>query len=148
MLQIEHVTKKYKNFTALTDVNLELETGVYGLLAPNGAGKTTLMKMITTLLFPTEGQIKYNGEDIRKLDGAYREKLGYLPQDFEYYRGLYTGKVSSLYRYPERHARRKAAGKDRQRTGAGRAVRGGEEENEEIFRRHGAACGYCSGTAG
>ena len=86
MLQIEHVTKKYKNFTALTDVNLELETGVYGLLAPNGAGKTTLMKMITTLLFPTEGQIKYNGEDIRKLDGAYREKLGYLPQDFGYYR--------------------------------------------------------------
>ena len=57
MLQIEHVTKKYKNFTALTDVNLELDNGVYGLLAPNGAGKTTLMKIITTLLFPTEGQI-------------------------------------------------------------------------------------------
>lgn len=86
MLQIEHVTKKYKNFTALTDVNLELENGVYGLLAPNGAGKTTLMKMITTLLFPTEGQIRYDGEDIRKLDGAYREKIGYLPQNFGYYR--------------------------------------------------------------
>ena len=86
MLQIEHVTKKYKNFTALTDVNLELENGVYGLLAPNGAGKTTLMKMITTLLFPTEGQIKYDGEDIWKLDDAYREKIGYLPQDFGYYR--------------------------------------------------------------
>ncbi len=86
MLQIEHVTKKYKSFTALTDVNLELENGVYGLLAPNGAGKTTLMKMITTLLFPTEGQIRYNGEDIHRLDGAYREKIGYLPQDFGYYR--------------------------------------------------------------
>ena len=86
MLQIEHVTKKYRNFTALTDINLELENGIYGLLAPNGAGKTTLMKMITTLLFPTEGQIKYNGEDIRKLDGAYREKIGYLPQNFGYYR--------------------------------------------------------------
>lgn len=86
MLQIEHVTKKYKSFTALTDINLELENGVYGLLAPNGAGKTTLMKMITTLLFPTEGQIRYEGEDIRKLDGAYREKIGYLPQDFGYYR--------------------------------------------------------------
>ena len=52
MLQIEHVTKKYKNFTALEDVNLELENGVYGLLAPNGAGKTTLLKMITTTTSP------------------------------------------------------------------------------------------------
>lgn len=73
----------------LTDVKLELDNGVYGLLAPNGAGKTTLMKMITTLLFPTEGQIKYDGEDIRRLDGAYREKIGYLPQDLGYY-GDYT----------------------------------------------------------
>ena len=47
------------------------------------------MKMITTLLFPTEGQIKYDGEDIRRLDGAYREKIGYLPQDLGYY-GDYT----------------------------------------------------------
>ena len=73
----------------LTDVKLELDNGVYGLLAPDGAGKTTLMKMITTLLFPTEGQIKYDGEDIRRLDGAYREKIGYLPQDLGYY-GDYT----------------------------------------------------------
>lgn len=86
MLQIENVTKKYKDFTALEEINLDLESGVYGLLAPNGAGKTTLMKLITTLLFPTKGRIRYEGEDIRKLDGAYREQIGYLPQDFGYYR--------------------------------------------------------------
>ncbi len=86
MLQLEHVTKKYKDFTALADVNLELGNGVYGLLAPNGAGKTTLMKLITTLLFPTQGRILYEGKDIHVLDGAYREKVGYLPQDFGYYR--------------------------------------------------------------
>ena len=80
----------------LTDVKLELDNGVYGLLAPDGAGKTTLMKMITTLLFPTEGQIKYDGEDIRRLDGAYREKIGYLPQDFGYYRD-YTPKKYLRY---------------------------------------------------
>lgn len=57
MLQIDHVTKKYQNFTALKDIDLELDYGLYGLLAPNGAGKTTLMKMMATLLYPTEGKI-------------------------------------------------------------------------------------------
>ena len=73
MLRIEHVTKKYQNFTALSDVDLTLEHGVYGLLAPNGAGKTTLLKMLATLLFPTEGRILYNGREIQKLDERYRE---------------------------------------------------------------------------
>lgn len=86
MLTIEHVTKKYDNFTALRDVNLTLENGVYGLLAPNGAGKTTLLKLLATLLFPTEGKILYDGEEIQKLDEKYREKIGYLPQNFGYYK--------------------------------------------------------------
>lgn len=86
MLQIREVTKKYQNFTALKDITLELDHGIYGLLAPNGAGKTTLMKMIATLLFPTEGSILWNGTPIQKLDAAYREKLGFLPQEFGYYR--------------------------------------------------------------
>ncbi len=86
MLSINHVTKKYQNFTALKNVELHLDYGVYGLLAPNGAGKTTLMKMIATLLFPTEGTITYEGREIQKLDDKYREKIGYLPQDFGYYK--------------------------------------------------------------
>ena len=56
MLTVRHVTKKYGSFTALSDVSLEFGSGVYALLAPNGAGKTTLMKMMATLLFPTEGE--------------------------------------------------------------------------------------------
>lgn len=87
MLCVEHVTKKYGNFTALEDVSLTFAPGVYGLLAPNGAGKTTLIKMLTTLLFPTSGQILWNGEDIRALDESYRGLLGYLPQEFGYYPG-------------------------------------------------------------
>lgn len=86
MLQIQDVTKHYQNFVALEHINLEFENGIYGLLAPNGAGKTTLLKLITTLLFPTEGKILYDGMDIRKLDALYRQKLGFLPQDFGYYR--------------------------------------------------------------
>ena len=85
MLTVEHVTKKYKNFTALEDISLEFAPGVYGLLAPNGAGKTTLIKMLTTLLFPTSGHICWKGEDIYALDEVYRGHLGYLPQEFGYY---------------------------------------------------------------
>ena len=86
MLSVRHVTKKYGNFTALTDVSLEFGNGVYALLAPNGAGKTTLMKMMATLLFPTEGEILWDGTEINRLGAKYREILGYLPQQFGYYK--------------------------------------------------------------
>jgi ABC-type multidrug transport system ATPase subunit len=86
MLIVDNVTKKFGNFTALEDISLEFKNGVYGLLAPNGAGKTTLIKMLTTLIFPTKGQILYDGVEISKLDEAYRDVIGYLPQDFGYYR--------------------------------------------------------------
>ena len=86
MLSVEHVTKKYGDFTALKDISLSFEKGVYGLLAPNGAGKTTLIKMLTTLLFPTEGIIRWDGEDILAMGEDYRGLLGYLPQEFGYYK--------------------------------------------------------------
>ena len=87
MLCVEHVTKNYGSFTALEDVSLTFTAGVYGLLAPNGAGKTTLIKLLTTLLFPTRGQILWDGEDIQALGAEYRGLLGYLPQQFGYYPG-------------------------------------------------------------
>lgn len=86
MLSIENVTKKYGEFTALENIDLIFKKGVYGLLAPNGAGKTTLIKMLATLLFPTEGKIRWNGEDILAMDERYRGVLGYLPQEFGYYK--------------------------------------------------------------
>lgn len=86
MLLVNNVTKKYGNFVALRNINLEFEHGVYGLLAPNGAGKTTLMKMLATLSFPTKGEILWDGTDITRLDETYRNILGYLPQKFGYYK--------------------------------------------------------------
>lgn len=86
MLSLNNVTKKYGNFTALEDINLEFSSGVYALLAPNGAGKTTLIKMLTTLIFPTRGEILWNGDEIVGLDASYRDIIGYLPQEFGYYR--------------------------------------------------------------
>lgn len=96
MLSINNVTKKYDTFTVLQDINLEFQNGVYGLLAPNGAGKTTLMKMLTTLSFPTMGEITWNGTNIFDLDEEYRDILGYLPQKFGYYKN-YTPKQFLRY---------------------------------------------------
>lgn len=86
MLTVKNVTKNYEDFCVLKNINLEFENGVYGLLAPNGAGKTTLIKMISTLIFPTSGEILYKGENILNLDEEYRNIIGYLPQDFGYYK--------------------------------------------------------------
>ena len=86
MLSVNHVTKKYGQFTALRDITLEFQNGVYGLLAPNGAGKTTLMKMLVTLIFPTKGEITWKGTNITDLDENYRDLIGYLPQKFGYFK--------------------------------------------------------------
>lgn len=86
MLEIKNLSKKYGDLTVLRDIDLTLENGIYGLLAPNGAGKTTLMKILATLSFPDQGAVLWNGEDIFKLDFQYRSILGFLPQDFGYYR--------------------------------------------------------------
>ena len=96
MLVVNNVSKKYGSFYALKDINLEFNNGIYALLAPNGAGKTTLIKLLTTLIFPTSGEILYKGTDIVSLDGEYRDIIGYLPQDFGYYRN-YTPRKFLLY---------------------------------------------------
>lgn len=87
-LKLENVNKKFSNVTVIDNISCTLEKGVYGLLGKNGAGKTTLMRMLCTLLLPSEGIITWNGEDIFKLAESYRDKLGYLPQNYGYYQDL------------------------------------------------------------
>lgn len=87
MLKIENLTKKYGSVTALKNISFELKSGVYGLLGPNGAGKSTLMNIITLGLNPDIGDIMWNNESIYKLGSAYREILGFMPQQ----QGLYDG---------------------------------------------------------
>lgn len=84
-LEIRHVTKHYRDKTAVDAVSITLTPGVWGLLGANGAGKTTLMRMLAGILRPTEGQILCDGVEIGALGAAYREKLGYLPQEFGFY---------------------------------------------------------------
>ncbi len=84
-LELKNLTKNFGSLTAVDHLDLTMTGGVYGLLGVNGAGKTTLMRMLCTLLKPTEGSITCDGEDIFKMDGEYRKLLGYLPQDFGFY---------------------------------------------------------------
>lgn len=86
MLTLVNISKKYGNQMAVENINLDMDHGLYGMLAPNGAGKTTIIKMITTLLFPTTGEILYDGINIMEMGAAYRDLIGYLPQQFGYYK--------------------------------------------------------------
>lgn len=86
MLTLNGITKKYKDKTALSDVSLELDCGIYGLLGPNGAGKSTLMNIITGNIKPTEGKVLWDGTDIYRLGGEFRSLIGYAPQQ----QGLYN----------------------------------------------------------
>ena len=84
-LELKNVGKSYRDTIAVEHLSYGLQTGVYGFLGLNGAGKTTTMKMLCTLLRPTEGKIFYNGRDIFALEENYRKILGYLPQEFGFY---------------------------------------------------------------
>jgi ABC-type multidrug transport system ATPase subunit len=84
-LTINHLGKRYGPHWALRELSLRCEPGLLGLVGPNGAGKTTLMRMIATLLDPSEGTIRWNGQDIRTHGEALRQVLGYLPQDYGVY---------------------------------------------------------------
>ena len=66
-LLIDHVSKQFKDKTAVNDISLELTPGVWGLLGANGAGKTTLMRMIAGIMQPTSGRVVYDGVPIQKL---------------------------------------------------------------------------------
>lgn len=88
-LSIQNLGKRYtEDVWGVRNIDLELDTGVHGLLGPNGAGKSSLMRMITTVMEPTKGSIRWNGTDVLDSPGTIRSVLGYLPQDFGVYPDL------------------------------------------------------------
>jgi len=65
ILETSHLTKEFKGFTAVSDVNLSVSRGaIHALIGPNGAGKTTCFNLLTKFLVPTSGTIRFNGKDI------------------------------------------------------------------------------------
>lgn len=108
-LILEDISKKYKDQTALENINIELQSGqLIGLIGKNGAGKTTLIKLIATIIKPTSGHILLDNQDIIKNPDIMRTVIGYLPQEVSVYPNLtayeYLNYIASIKGINKREA--------------------------------------------
>jgi len=101
-VEIRHLDKYYGRKKALSDINLTIPAGMFGLLGRNGAGKTTLMKTLATLLEKQKGEVRICGIPVENAS-QIRRIIGYLPQDFSMYPNMtvyesmdYLGVLSGL----------------------------------------------------
>lgn len=86
MIELQNVTKKYNDFTAVDDISFKIDDGeVVGFLGPNGAGKSTTMNMITGYIEPTAGKIIVNGFDINQKSKQAKKQIGYMPENVPLY---------------------------------------------------------------
>lgn len=91
-IDIENVTKRYAEHTAVRDLTLRVPAGsVYGLLGPNGAGKTTTIRMILNIIAPDAGTIRIFGRPAN--DPKITERIGYLPEERGLYRKMQVRRV-------------------------------------------------------
>jgi ABC-2 type transport system ATP-binding protein len=80
-IAVEHIVKKYGDFTAVDNVSFDVKEGeIFGLLGPNGAGKSTLIRMMTTLIPITAGKASIAGHDVAQEPNAARRMIGVIPQ--------------------------------------------------------------------
>lgn len=104
MLEIQALTKYYRNVPVVKDVSFTVKPGeVTGYLGPNGSGKSTTVKMITGLLEPSAGRVLLDGRNIRLDLAAFKRRLGYVPEEphlYSYLSGLeylqLTGRLRML----------------------------------------------------
>ncbi|HEX5099484.1 MAG TPA: ATP-binding cassette domain-containing protein, partial [Polyangiaceae bacterium] len=80
-IDVRGITKRFGTFTAVDGVSFQVKKGeIFGMLGPNGAGKSTLIRMLTTLVPPTEGTALVGGFDVRKDPDGVRRVIGVIPQ--------------------------------------------------------------------
>src|SRR5919199_182046 len=80
-IDVRNIVKKFGGFTAVNGISFTVDEGeIFGLLGPNGAGKSTLIRMLVTLLPPTDGTAIINGFDIRRQADGVRKSIGVIPQ--------------------------------------------------------------------
>jgi sodium transport system ATP-binding protein len=103
MINIRDLTKVYQDkkrgkFVAVDHISFEANNGeIFGLLGPNGAGKTTALRMLATILQPTEGTANIGGHDINKDAQQVRRKIGFLSGDMGLYHRLTPREVLSFF---------------------------------------------------
>ncbi len=89
MIEVEGLTKRYGELTAVDSVSFVVRPGeIFGLLGPNGAGKTTTINCIAGLLTPTAGRVRVMGHDVQSDGPAARRSLGLAPQEIALYEEL------------------------------------------------------------
>lgn len=89
MLELRHVTKRFRGIAAVDGVSFTARTGeITGYLGPNGSGKSTTMKMISGLMEATSGEILFQGERIQNNVVAYKQRMGYVPEEPHLYAHL------------------------------------------------------------
>ena len=82
MLEVKHVSKQFSGSLAVDDVSFQARAGeVTGYLGPNGSGKSTTIKIIAGLIEPTAGEILFRGEPARRDLIAWKQRLGYVPEE-------------------------------------------------------------------
>jgi len=79
VVQLDHVSRWYRNVVAVNDVSMTIEPGVTGLLGPNGAGKSTLIALMSGFLAPSTGTVTLDGEPLWRNESVYR-KIGLVPE--------------------------------------------------------------------
>jgi ABC-2 type transport system ATP-binding protein len=104
-IEISGLNKEFPGrIRALSNVNLVIENGVFGLVGPNASGKTTLLRILATLVKPSGGKVTYDGRDLNRNRGWVRSITGYLPQRFSQFTRLtareyldYTAGLAGLF---------------------------------------------------
>src|SRR5260221_14365529 len=92
MLEVRHLTKRYRRIPAVEDVSFSIRPGeVLGYLGPNGAGKSTTVKVLVGLIEPTSGEILFRGQDVRSDWITFLRSVGYVPEEAHLYAQL-TGR--------------------------------------------------------
>jgi ABC-type multidrug transport system ATPase subunit len=98
MIRVEHLVKKYGEFTAVNDISFQVDEGeVFAMLGPNGSGKTSTMKCIVGLNVPSAGTIHIDGLDSRRRPIETRSRISYLPQRVVFPENLTAREVIRFY---------------------------------------------------
>ncbi|MDO4522139.1 MAG: ABC transporter ATP-binding protein [Eubacteriales bacterium] len=113
MIEIRNLTKQFGDFTAVDGLNLRIETGeFFGLLGPNGAGKTTTIGMLSTLLLPTTGEIRIDGELLTRKRTDIKRKLSVITQEYSMRQDMNMDEIMEyqgrLYYMPLKQIRQKS----------------------------------------